>query len=85
MVSSSTYREFYEREKLKKLTPKLKKKREVVPNDSSSSDSEVDVTLDDEDFNITENEYCDSENLMFSLMEGNYVIVKYENKYYPGM
>lgn len=78
VVSSGKYREFYEKE-IKKNAPKTKKlqPKSNIFNNESSSDSDMDVVYDDEDLDLSENE-----NIRLKIQQ--HVIVKYEDKYYPG-
>jgi hypothetical protein len=76
VVSSEKYREYYQNELDKKLLLKSKKKQKSKPV-AESSDSDVSVTYNDEDLDVS-----DIEN--FNLTVGRYVIHKYENTYYPG-
>lgn len=65
--------------KKKKLASKQKRKKEpITKNDiSSDSGSDPEIPLVDEDMDISDIEDLD-------LKEGKYVIVKYEEEYYPG-
>jgi hypothetical protein len=76
VVLSEKYREYYQNELDKKLLLKSKKKQKSTPV-AESSDSDVSVTYNDEDLDVS-----DIENL--NLTVGRYVIHKYENTYYPG-
>lgn len=65
-------------------TPKTEKirqktvKKTIVNNEESSSDSDMDVAYHDEDLDLSGNE-----NIYLQIHQ--HVIVKYEDKYYPGM
>lgn len=73
MVSSGKYREFYA--ELHTPKKKNKKKNESVEVSSSSDDSFIE--LQDEDNDVSDAESMD-------VTTGSYVIVKYNEEYYPG-
>ncbi|KAF2904728.1 hypothetical protein ILUMI_01443 [Ignelater luminosus] len=80
VVSSEKYRRFYESEVNKKRMQKMRKQtliKTTAAGEESSSESDMDVTCDDEDLDLSE-----PENL--TLIIGQYIIVKYEDNYYPG-
>ncbi|XP_074040040.1 uncharacterized protein [Leptinotarsa decemlineata] len=83
VVSSEKYREFYEKEINKKENVTQRKKaksshRNDVNEKEDTSDSNMEISYADEDLDFSE-----PENLI--LADGQYVIIKYEDKYYPGV
>lgn len=84
VVSSGKYREYYQHEQQKKLEKNIKTKRTKIPQsreklnskNESSSDSEENVQYEDEDLDLSDNEE--------DLIPGKYVIIFYENEYFPG-
>lgn len=78
VVSSGKYREYYENEVKKKNVPKRKKnnKNEHAVNESSESDT-ADIQYEDEDVDVSDNE-------IMTLEDGKYVIIRYEDNYFPG-
>ncbi|KAK4885787.1 hypothetical protein RN001_002058 [Aquatica leii] len=77
VISSEKYRQYYENELKKKSLPKTKKKKTPEPI-AESSDSDVTVTYNDEDLDASDIKEID-------LSVGKHVILKYEEKYYPGV
>ncbi|KAK4887860.1 hypothetical protein RN001_004131 [Aquatica leii] len=81
VVSIGKYREFYTKEANKKMLPK-KKKNKVLSPTKESSESDISVAYE-EDEDKNELDFEENEDLI--LEDGKYVIVSYEENYYPGV
>lgn len=67
-------------EQQKRFTPKLKRKTSVAKDaisDDESSESNSSASLNDDDVDVSDNDGI-------ALKEGQHVIVRYEDRYYPG-